>query len=186
MRTETVRTGAPVAPARQGGRSAVERAVRQIDLMVMRMVEWLAVGFFIAVACLCFYQIITRFVLEEPAAWTEAATRTAMIWSAFLGMVSLYRRGSLISVDFAARMAGPVLRSVIEFVHLAAALIVLGSAVYGGIQLAWRVRMQTIAGLDISISYAYAAVPVGAVFAILAVLFKALDRRPEKPTMHDV
>ncbi len=44
-----------------------------------------------------------------------------------------------------------------------------------GIDLAWRVRFQTLAGLEISVTWAYAAVPAGAAFGILAVLAHFFD-----------
>jgi len=45
--------------------------------------------------------------------------------------------------------------------------------------LTYRVRFQTFASLDISIAWAYAAVPVGAALAIVAVIAQHLD--PKKP-----
>jgi C4-dicarboxylate transporter, DctQ subunit len=39
----------------------------------------------------------------------------------------------------------------------------------------WRVRFQTLAGLEISIAWAYAALPSGALFSLIAVIAHALD-----------
>jgi TRAP-type C4-dicarboxylate transport system permease small subunit len=40
-----------------------------------------------------------------------------------------------------------------------------------------RLRFQNLAGLEISIAWAYAAVPVGAAFGILGVIANFLDPR---------
>ena len=49
--------------------------------------------------------------------------------------------------------------------------------VWQGIEIVQRVRFQTLAGLEISISWAYAAIPVGAAFALLAVAAHFVDPR---------
>jgi TRAP-type C4-dicarboxylate transport system permease small subunit len=49
--------------------------------------------------------------------------------------------------------------------------------VWFGLDVVQRVRFQTLAGLEISISWAYAAIPVGAFFGILAVIANFLDPR---------
>ena len=37
-------------------------------------------------ACLGLWQIITRFVIERPAEWTEVLIRFSLIWMVFLGI----------------------------------------------------------------------------------------------------
>jgi len=49
-------------------------------------------------------------------------------------------------------------------------LIVLTILVYFGTQLTLRVSSQTLSGMEISIAWVYAAIPVGAAFSVLAVL----------------
>ena len=51
----------------------------------------------------------------------------------------------------------------------------LGVLVWFGIDLAWRVRFQTFASMELSMAWAYAALPVGAALAIVAVLAHHLD-----------
>ena len=76
-----------------------------------------------------FFQVFTRFVLEEPAAWTEPWTRSAIIWVVFLGLLT-----------------------------------------WIGGQMTYRVRFQTVAGLDIPIYWFYIAIPIGCALALLALL----------------
>ena len=39
------------------------------------------------------FQIITRFVLEQPAEWTEILIRLSLIWMVFLGIPAAFRQG---------------------------------------------------------------------------------------------
>ena len=45
------------------------------------------------------FQIITRFVLEQPAEWTEILIRFRLIWMVFLGIPIAFRQGAMVSVD---------------------------------------------------------------------------------------
>ena len=46
-----------------------------------------------------------------------------------------------------------------------------------GADIAWRIRYQTFASLDLSVAWAYAALPIGAFFSIVAVLAHSIDPR---------
>jgi len=133
----------------------------------------------LAVAALAgLFQIVTRFVLEQPSDWTEVLTRTAMIWSVYLGLSAALRGGALLSVDLTYRIAArtpflKALQALITGCSLAFLLIV----VWFGWDVVHRVRFQNLAGLEISISWAYAAVPIGAAFGILGVIANFLDPR---------
>lgn len=133
----------------------------------------------LAVAAVCgLYQIITRFLLEEPSTWTEVLTRTMIIWSVFLGLGAALRGGALLSVDLLYRITARTpylvwLRGMIT----ACTLLFLCIVVWYGWDVVYRVRFQNLAGLEISISWAYAAIPVGAMFGILGVVANFVDPR---------
>lgn len=134
-----------------------------------------ACGLLAAAACVGFYQVLTRFVLSQPATWSETLIRTLLIWMAFLGMCGAIRIGALVSVDLLYRVCRGRARRTLEAVIAAATLALLCILFWFGIDLAWRVRFQTLAGLEIPVTWAYAAVPAGAAFGILAVLAHFFD-----------
>jgi TRAP-type C4-dicarboxylate transport system permease small subunit len=49
------------------------------------------------------FQILTRFVLERPAEWSEILIRLSLslslIWMVFLGITAAFRQGAMVSVD---------------------------------------------------------------------------------------
>jgi TRAP-type C4-dicarboxylate transport system permease small subunit len=146
----------------------IERAVTETSIFV-------ACGLMAAAACVGFYQVLTRFVLSQPATWSETLVRTLLIWMAFLGMCGAIRIGALVSVDLLYRTCRGRARRVLEVVITLATLTLLGILVWFGVDLAWRVRFQTLAGLEIPVTWAYAAVPAGSALAILAVLAHFFD-----------
>jgi TRAP-type C4-dicarboxylate transport system permease small subunit len=122
------------------------------------------------------WQIVTRFVIERPAEWTEVLIRFSLIWMVFLGIPQAFRIGAMVSVDVLYRWSGRRLRRVLDAIVALAALLLVAVIVWIGWQYALRGRVQTVIGLeDVSMFWAYLALPVGGVFAALAVVGNFLD-----------
>jgi TRAP-type C4-dicarboxylate transport system permease small subunit len=141
----------------------------------------LACAMLVAAACLGMYQILSRFVFEQPAEWSEVLIRFTLIWMVFLGAPVAFRQGAMVCVDLAHRMAGHVGKRVLDTVAAVCALVIIAVMLWYGIEYAWRVRFQTISGLEsYSMTWAYMAIPVGAVFSALAVVGCWLDPRRQE------
>jgi TRAP-type C4-dicarboxylate transport system permease small subunit len=130
-----------------------------------------------------FWQVVARFATETPSIWSEALVRTALIWMAFLGLAAALRTGALVSIDVAHRHSRGALRRALEAAALACNLSLMGVLLWFGWIMAGRVQFQEMAGLEVSMSWGYAALPVGAAFAILGALGHFLDRRAEELEM---
>lgn len=151
------------------------RWILAIDRIAINAVWTLAAALLAAVACLGLYQVLIRFVLDQPSPWTEEAIGRLLIWMVMLGVAAAFRQGALVSVDLLLRLARGGLRRALRLAILAASLFFLGVIAWVGFDLAWRVRFQTFAALPISIGWAYLALPVGAGFSMLAVIAHHLD-----------
>jgi len=127
-------------------------------------------------AALGLWQIVTRFVIQEPAEWTEVLIRFSLIWMVFLGIAQAFRIGAMVSVDVLYRLAGRRLRRGFDALVAVAALALLAVIVWVGWQYAQRGKVQSVIGLEnVSMFWAYLALPVGGVFAALAVVGNWLD-----------
>lgn len=122
------------------------------------------------IACLGLWQVVTRFVLSQPSTFTEEAMRRLLIWMVMLGMVVAVRKGALVSVDLMLRVSRGAWRRTVRAIITGVNLAFFSVVLWFGIDLVWRVRFQTFASMEISMSWAYAAVPAGALLAILATL----------------
>ena len=160
-----------------GARAALRGAILQADRVSTAIAALLA-SLALTVAVLAgLWQVIARFATETPSIWSEALVRTALIWMAFLGVAVALRAGALVSIDVAHRYSGGAMRRALEAAALAAALSMLGIMFWFGWIMAERVKFQEMAGLEVSMSWGYAAIPVGALFAMLGALANFLDRR---------
>ena len=127
-------------------------------------------------ACLGLWQIITRFVIERPAEWTEVLIRFSLIWMVFLGIAQAFRVGAMVSVDVLYRLSGQRMRRVLEALVALAALTLIAIIVLVGWDYAQRGKVQTVIGLeDVSMFWAYLSMPVGGVFAAIAVVGNFLE-----------
>jgi TRAP-type C4-dicarboxylate transport system permease small subunit len=99
---------------------------------------------------------------------------------AFLGVAVALRAGALVSIDVAHRYSRGAIRRGIEAAALAASLSMMGVMFWFGWMMAERVKFQEMAGLEVSMSWGYAAIPLGAAFAMVGALAHFLDRRSEE------
>jgi TRAP-type C4-dicarboxylate transport system permease small subunit len=129
-------------------------------------------------ASLGLFQIIMRFVLEAPAEWTEVLIRFSLIWMVFMGIPAAFRRGAMVSVDVLYRWSPPRIRRVLDWMVCLAALSLILVIIWWGWNYAQRGRVQTVIGLeDVSMFWAYVAMPVGGVFSVLGIIANLLDPR---------
>ena len=116
------------------------------------------------------WQVVARFVLSQPSTWTEESMRRLLIWMVMLGTVVAFRRGALVSVDLMLRSARGTWLAAVRWIITSTALAYLAVLVWFGINLVTRVRFQTFASMELSMGWAYAALPVGAALAMVAVI----------------
>lgn len=135
-----------------------------------------ACAMLVIAASLGMFQIVTRFVLEQPAEWTEVLIRFSLIWMVFLAIPSAFRQGAMVSVDVLYRWSPPRVRRVLDYVVAVAALALIGVIVWWGWDYAQRGGVQSMAGLEsVSMFWAYVAMPVGGVFSAIGIVGNLLD-----------
>jgi len=153
----------------------LSRLILAIDRRVTSAV-WLVAALLLGLlACIGLYQVLIRFIWNQPSPWTEELIGRLFVWCVMLGVVAAFRQGALVSVDLMVRLSRGVWHRVVRLLILVVSLAFLGVLVWYGFDLAWRIRFQTFATLPLSIAWAYLALPVGALFSMLAVLANHLD-----------
>lgn len=151
--------------------------LKTLDRYMVRAALVFAICLLVLMTLVSFFQVITRFVFEQPSTWSEVTSRTLNIWMIYMGLIVACRYGLLMAVDtLISHLHGRariVLLAVISTVSIALLLLV----AWYGYEMALRVKFQALAGLrnpftdkNVSISWMYAALPVGALLSSVAVL----------------
>ena len=135
-----------------------------------------ACAMLVVASALGMWQIVTRFIIERPAEWTEVLIRFSLIWMVFLGIPLAFRIGAMVSVDLLYRWSGAHLRRVLDALVALAALGLVSVIIIVGWDYAKRGSVQTVIGLeDVSMFWAYLAMPVGGLFCVVAIIGNWLD-----------
>lgn len=158
----------------------MRRAILTLDRWITGAAWSLACVLLAVIAGLGLWQVVARFVLSQPSTWTEESMRRLLIWMVMLGTVVAFRRGALVSVDLMLRTSRGAWRRTVRWIISCTALAYLAVLVWFGINLVTRVRFQTFASMELSMGWAYAALPVGAALAMVAVVAHHLEPLDEE------
>jgi TRAP-type C4-dicarboxylate transport system permease small subunit len=157
------RTGAGEHVLGEDGRfHAVDEEVR---LSVYGWEDWIVLAVFWVLAFVVFYQVFTRYVLNDAAGWTEEIARYLLIAITFLGGAMAVRRGTHIQVDFVYRFipraAGRVMSTFVDAVRIA----FFGYATWLTWLLIDRIGTQRMAVIELPIGLVFGAMLIG--FALM-------------------
>jgi C4-dicarboxylate transporter, DctQ subunit len=152
------------------------------DRFLMRWTMRAAMALLVLCCFVSLYQVVTRFVFEQPSTWSEVAARSLDIWMVYLGVAVAFRTGALMSVEFLVERLRGRTRAVLLALIAVVCLAVLGIMVWFGFAMVSRAQFQMLAGVEnpftgegISIAVVYAAVPVGACLAIIGLLARLVE-----------
>ena len=148
----------------------------RLEHQLTRLAMLIAVVMLVISVTLSFYQVLTRFVFNAPSTWTEIASRAAMIWCVFMAAAATFRGGYMMAVEAIYKVVPRRLHIGLEIVVVCCSLLVLAVLIHYGILMTLRVSNQTMSGMNISMSYAYAAIPTGAGFALVAVIARLVSQ----------
>ena len=128
-----------------------------VDLSHTTPEAWLALGIFWLLGLTVFYQFLTRYVLNDSAAWTEEIARYELIAVVFIGAAIGVAKNNHIHVDFFYRhmsaRAGRVMSSLVDVLRIG----FFGAAVAMTIQMMIKIGNQTrmtIVDLPMNVVYA--------------------------------
>ena len=144
-------------------RSKVSRVLRRVLLPVI-------VGLGGVMTLVVLAQVVFRFVLLRPLPWSEELARYLMVWLVCLGSSEAYAEGSHVGVGLVVDAMPPGMRKImILFVHVAVSVL-MGIIVYQGFKLSFLVSDQRSPAMEISMTWPYLAVPVGASLTLIQAL----------------
>lgn len=148
--------------------------IKSLD-MIVRATHNIAAALLAAAVILVFYQVLTRFLLGQPAVWSEVTARAVIVWGVFLIMGPALRHGVMIPIDIF-RSLFPEDRQIwiVRIVALCVTIFLL-IFMWFGFKMTLRVIHQQVAMLNISVAWLYSAMPVGALLALPGLILAQID-----------
>ncbi|WP_404454813.1 TRAP transporter small permease [Oceanobacillus kapialis] len=132
-----------------------------------QVVKYIVSAMFIVLAVLVVLQVVTRFIIDYPLSWSEEISRYLMIYIVFLGSALAMRNKEHIAIDFLMEVVSAKKKKVLNTVILWISLIFAAILLYFGAALTLTVVGQATPTLQFSMSWAYAAIPLGALLLLL-------------------
>ena len=136
-----------------------------VRLSVYAWEDWITLAVFWILAVVVFYQVFTRYVLNDAAGWTEEIARYLLIAVTFLGGAMAVRRSTHIQVDFVYRFLPPAAGRVMSTFVDAVRIGFFGYAVWLTWLLIDRIGTQRMAVVELPIGLVFGAMLAG--FALM-------------------
>jgi TRAP-type C4-dicarboxylate transport system permease small subunit len=159
---------------------ALRSAVLAVDRVTTTVATWAACAALALAAAMAIGQVFMRYVIRQPTAWSEPVVQMAVIWMVYLGAAATFRIGALVAIDLLMNRLRGRWQRALQALLAACAILLLGHMGWYGWEMAERARFNVNPTLGISMSWGFAAIPVGAAFAIVAVIAHAFDPPPRE------
>lgn len=174
---ENVAVGAEASQEDHRSEWAVIRGIDRFNAILLTLLA-IVLGI---LACIAIGQVFARYVVRAPLSWSEEVIRFSMIWSVFLGAGVVVRRGMLVAVEAVYIFAPPGLARLITWFALAVSAAFWAIIAYFGWSITERVVGLNSGSMELPMSLVYAAIPIGAVIALVNTIAVAID--PPRPVI---
>ena len=148
------------------------KKVRRLKALVDQSLAWLLIGLMAAAVLNVLWQVVTRWVLQDPSSFTEELARYLLIWLGLLGAAYAAGQGLHLSINLVpTRLAHSGRKKLEGLIQIFVFLFALVVMVVGGVQLVeLTLRFgQTSAALGAPLGLIYLVIP----FSGLLIMFYA-------------
>ncbi len=130
---------------------------------------------FVVLVTVVFYQVLARYVFNNPPSWTEELARYCQVWIILLTSSICIRKGSHLAVDYLSHRFSLTVNRIIKIaLHLLILLYVCVVLVFG-----WKLmkagRFQLSPALQINMQIIYVIFPFSGALMLLEAAIKAVD-----------
>lgn len=141
----------------------MNKIIEYMNVIIKYLLVFLMAVLVIAV----FMQVIFRFVIEQPLAWTEELARYCLIWITFLGAAFAMATKSHIGVEFFVNLLAVPVRRVVYLLAVVASLAFFLLLVVEGYELAMGAMSQESPVLRIPMGIVYGVIPLSGCILII-------------------
>ena len=127
---------------------------------------------FVVLVAVVFYQVIARYIFNDPPSWTEELARYCQVWIILLTSSICIRKGSHLAVDyFGYRLGGELRRKINIVMNMLIALYILVVTIFG-----WKLMIvgqyQLSPALQVKMSFVYVVFPLSGILMLLEAIIK--------------
>lgn len=145
---------------------------------IIQVLSTIIMGVMVIAVC---WQIITRYILNNPSTVTEEALRYLLIWVTMVGGAYAYGRRKHLAITALSKRLSFKGQKILDIFVQAMVILFCVVVMIGGTRLVHTAADQLSAALQLPMPLIYASVPVGAIlFIFYALIFIGEDLRDMK------
>lgn len=137
---------------------------------INRLTRFIVVALLAIMVVAVFLQVLFRFFLDQPLAWTEELARYLLIWITFLGSAYAMAIKAHIGTEYIQKFLSPLMNKVVLSIAAILSIFFFVVMVQQGYALATRSMTQTSPTLLVPMGYVYMVIPISGVLLIMNVL----------------
>jgi TRAP-type C4-dicarboxylate transport system permease small subunit len=138
-----------------------------VDLSVYGWEDWGSFALFWVLAAIVFYQVFTRYVMNDPAGWTEEIARYFLVAIVFIGASISVRKNNHIQVDYFYRLLPAKVGRVMSFFVDIFRCAFLGYSAWLCWLLIQRIGSSRMAIIDLPVGWVFGAMQFGFIVMFL-------------------
>ena len=147
--------------------SRIETLLDRFNSVVLRVFRWLAVGLIAVMTAIVLSGVFFRYVLNDALSWSEEIAKFLMVWMTFIAAPLAFRAGALVAIDAVPRLLKGRARQLLLVIIQLVIISLMVAFVDRGSFLAKNAYIQRASTIDLSITYVYIAMPIGALSVAL-------------------
>lgn len=133
------------------------------------LIRWIVIVLLAVMVVAVFLQVLFRFFLDQPLAWTEELARYLLIWITFLGSAYAMAIKAHIGTEYIQKFLSPLVNKIMLAVAAMISIFFFVVMVQQGYVLAERSMTQTSPTLLVPMGYVYMVIPISGVLLIINV-----------------
>lgn len=146
-------------------------------------IKFMLVVFMVVIVVSTSYGVITRYVLNAAAVWTNELATYLLIWVTFLGSALAVIEGGHMNVDFVLEMLPPAPQKAFRLIGNLFLIGFVGILTYHGTTVAISSAADRALTIPISKGLFYAAVPVGSLIMVIGYVLETVKLFKKVPQL---
>lgn len=136
-----------------------------------KIIEWFCIILMGIMTILVTWQVITRYVFNNPSVFTEKTCQYLFVWLIMYGSAYVFGKREHMKISFVRDMARPSIQKILDCLQeIIIAIFTIGVMIYGGYWGSMTQLAQSDATLGIPIGVIYSAIPISGVIVIFYVV----------------
>lgn len=150
--------------------------MRTLRAFLDRVLGVLAGASFLAMVALTCWQVVTRYILQNPSSWSEELVSYLFAWMSLLGASLVVSERGHMNIPIVVERMGMAGRKCFAIIAEVIACIFAGVIlVYGGIQITNLAMGQMTSSLGVPIGFFYIVLPLSGVINIIYTILNIVD-----------